>query len=132
MATAGRATAKDAHRPPAFSGGSNFGFKIPGGVRTGISVTAPGIAIPTTLPNDGVGNTGMTSAAAPQLSGLAALLRTHSVGTNEEIRHIIEASATKAGGVQYAADPDFPSGTHNSELGYGLINVMQALQMATP
>ena len=126
------ATDRDDHRLSEIGGGSNFGFKTHAGVRTGISVMAPGIAIPTTLPNNGVGTTGMTSAAAPQVSGLAALLKTHSTKDNEEIRRIIEASATKAGDVSYASDPDFPSGTHNPELGYGLIDVMNALQMATP
>ena len=74
---------------------------------------------------------GGTSAAAPQVAGLAALLRSlYPSLSNDEVRLIIEKTAEKVGGYTYAYDPDHPSSTWNEEMGYGRINVYRALDFA--
>jgi subtilisin family serine protease len=85
-----------------------------------------------------------TSAAAPHVAGLAALLlalfRRHPVSPlyrpglatrrNDLVRAIIEATAAKVGGYAYAADPARPNGTWHPEVGYGRIDVAEALRFA--
>ena len=116
--------------------GSNYGDNL--------SVVAPGVLIPTTNSlAQGYYKKGYaftfegTSAAAPHVAGLAALLLSvDSSLTPGKIRDIIERTATKVneknqnGGVydynQYRAKPGW-----NEEVGYGLINVQSALESVT-
>lgn len=72
-----------------------------------------------------------TSAATPHVAGLAGLLRSlYPTLTNDQVRSIIEKTAEKVGGYTYDHDPAHPSGTWNSEMGYGRINVFRALDFA--
>ena len=103
---------------------SNFGPNI--------SVVAPGVAITTTGINSGyVTNFLGTGAATPHVAGLAALILSVNPSlTNVRVRNIIERTADKVGGYNYANTPGHPNGTWNIEMGYGRINVLKALTLA--
>jgi subtilisin family serine protease len=137
--------------PDAECWGANYG---------NISVVAPAVLIPTTdrRGTDGLNTTGGgpdrpacvtypvsgdaagdyvfvfngTSAAAPHVAGLAALLRSHYPAlTGLEVRSIIERTAEKVGTLPYADNPvAWRNGPRNEEMGYGRINVFRALDFA--
>lgn len=80
-----------------------------------------------------------TSAAAPHVAGLAALLLSllqHPVNasqfahTSDLVRYIIEGTAMKVGGYPYLNDPAHLNGTWNQEMGYGRIDMVRALRFA--
>lgn len=126
----------------------------------GVSVVAPGIDIPTTTTRgtsslivggiarpDYVDNFSGTSAAAPHVAGLAALLKTkYPALGGREIRNVIERTADKIhartsvnpGGYDYqeklSVDPGtgraFTNGTWCEPVGYGRINVHHAMDFA--
>lgn len=109
---------------------SNFG--------QGISVVAPGVNIVTTRPSGGrpgsdpsVYETSFrgTSAAAPHVSGLAALILSEDPTlSSDDVRKIIERTADKVGTDPYVPDPFTPYNSWNRFMGYGRINVLRALQ----
>jgi hypothetical protein len=88
-----------------------------------------------------------TSAAVPQVAGLAALILSvqprrgpwgHIFHTppknafrNDQVQQIIEATADRVGGYAYhGKDSTHPHGRWHREMGYGRINVVQALVYA--
>jgi subtilisin family serine protease len=120
--------------------GSNFGSEL--------SVVAPGIFIATTdrLGNEGTnppppadGGTDLanqdytarffgTSAATPQVAGLAGLIISlHPNIKNTEVRNVIERSAAKVGTVAYTPVPGHPNGLWNQEMGYGRIDARKTM-----
>lgn len=132
-----RVTAETA--PDGTQWGSNFG--------THLSVVAPGVAIPSTdlqdllqpigpaqplgySTGDYVVNFWGTSAAAPQVAGLAALLRSRYDLLATQVREIIEQTAQKTGSVPYEELSSKPNGRWNNQMGYGLIDVFRALDFA--
>jgi subtilisin family serine protease len=90
---------------------SNFG--------TNVDVSAPGVNILSTFPNDGFDFLDGTSMAAPHVAGLAALVWSRSRAlTNQQVRQTIEATCDNID----AANPTFVG-----RLGRGRINAHRAL-----
>jgi subtilisin family serine protease len=119
---------------------SNFGNNM--------SVVAPGVdAEVTTAPDPGGVITTMvqgqgldggnyifdfhgTSAAAPHVAGLAALILSLRPNlSSDDVRMVIESTADKVGPVSY--DARRPNGTWNHEMGYGRINALRAMQFTS-
>lgn len=116
---------------------SNFGSQL--------SVVAPGENVTTTVVQ-GTGDSGGdyiqdmrgTSAAAPHVAGLAALLLSLRPNlTSDQVRTIIEVTADKVGPIPYRTEipgpfgpPAHPNGSWNEQMGYGRINVHRALTRA--
>jgi subtilisin family serine protease len=72
------------------------------------------------------GRFGGTSAAAPMVSGIAALmLSVNPCLTNEKLKKIILNTADKVGGYNYNWNPDRPG--HSKEMGYGRVNAHAAV-----
>jgi subtilisin family serine protease len=109
-----------------------------------LDVMAPAPIPWTTSSGGGYGNFFGTSAAAPHVAGLAALLLSivevpewfgpyllnPPLWKSDTVRRIIEATASKVGGYAYATDGVHPHGTWHQEMGYGLIDVASALVFA--
>ena len=110
----------------------------------GLDIMAPGEFIPTTT-NKNVnyappGNSNPTlytnlfdgtSAAAPHVSGVAALIL--SIDSNltwQQVRDIMELSAQKVGGYDYTLDATHTNGTWHEEMGYGLLDAYRSVLMA--
>jgi hypothetical protein len=122
--------------------GSNYGL--------GLDVVAPGTLIPTTdrqglvgynptfpihidaggtLLDDDCPNPDYTlmfagtSAAAPHVAGVAALiLSVNPTLTGKQVVNLIESTAQKVGGYGYALSVGRPNGAWHNEMGYGLID----------
>lgn len=122
--------------------GSNYG--------QGLDVVAPGVKIPTT---DRQGNNGYnvntttgnysnrdytnkfngTSAAAPHVSGIAALILSVNPSlTQSQVRNIIEKSTDKISGYSYTTGAgENLSLSWNNQVGYGKVNIYKALLETT-
>lgn len=109
--------------------GSNFGNEI--------DVVAPGVEIWTTDISGANGYTNDdlepdfngTSSACPNVAGVAALILSVNPNlTGQEARDIIESTAQKVGGYNYARTRGRANGTWNNEMGYGLVNALAAIQ----
>ena len=120
--------------------GSNFGAEL--------DVIAPGVLIPTTDRQGSAGyNRGTsssnfanadytnrfngTSAACPQVAGVAALVLAINPNlTQLEVSNIIEQTARKTGNYNYSNTTGRPNGTWNNEAGYGLVDAEAAVKAA--
>ncbi len=92
-------------------------------------ITAPGINILTTTLNNNYTNFGLTSASAPIISGVIALM--YSVNpclTQEQVKNILKETAEKVGGYNYQWNPNNLG--HSLELGYGRVNAFLAVHAA--
>lgn len=92
-------------------------------------ITAPGVDIKTTTLNNNYLNFDLTSASAPIVSGIVALM--YSVNpclTQEQVKNILKDTAEKVGGYDYQWNPDKPG--HSLELGYGRANAYLAVLAA--
>lgn len=96
-----------------------------------LSVVAPGIDIFSTGLNNTYLSSDGTSFAAPQVSGVAALILSVNPNlTAKQVSDIIEKTAQKVGGYNYQNDPNHPNGTWNYEMGYGLVDAYEAVKTA--
>ena len=76
-------------------------------------------------------NFGGTSAACPQVAGVAALiLSVRPDLTQEQVRQVIESTCTKLPDYLFVHNPSHSSGTWNNEVGYGLVNAYAAVNAA--
>ena len=84
------------------------------------------------------GRMGGTSATAPQVAGVIALMKSLDVNTNcltvPQINEILKVSADKVGGYDYSGNDgsnngEFRPSGHSKELGYGRLNAYNALVM---
>lgn len=117
---------------------SNFG--------TGLDVVAPGVEITTTdregiagfntaaSPGGDITTVDGTSFAAPQVSGIAALILSINPNlTLQQVRNIIQSTTDKVGGVTYTLGAGEQAGlTWNNQMGYGRVNALRALQASLP
>jgi len=97
-----------------------------------LEIAAPGENIYTTTLNNGYGNAGNgTSFAAPQVSATASLLLSIDQNlTPDEIRTILHNTADKVGGYNYNWNQNNPG--HSLELGFGRLNVANAISFVFP
>lgn len=118
---------------------SNFG--------TGLDVVAPGVNIYTTDRQGSIGKniasgtngdyyggfTG-TSAACPNAAGVVALILSVNPSlTQIQARQILESTTDKVSGYTYSSNVSGqPNGTWDTEVGYGRINALKAVQAAVP
>jgi hypothetical protein len=98
-----------------------------------LDLVAPGVGCPATTAAGGYAPFGGTSAAAPHVAALAALLRSaYPTLSHNQVRHVIEQTCEKIRPdlYTYAVDERHPNGTWNEEVGYGLISIDRALHYA--
>lgn len=105
--------------------GSNYG--------QGLDIMAPGVNIPTTIPQGYMGsfcsNFGGTSAACPHVAAVAGLVFSINPNlTQKEVADIIESTTQKVGNYNY--DSIAPNDTWNMEMGYGLVDAYAAVKKA--
>lgn len=75
------------------------------------------------------GRFGGTSAAAPQVAGVAALmLSINPCMSIDQVKHYLQSTADKVGGYNYNINPQVPS--RSNELGYGRLNAFDAVKAA--
>lgn len=73
-----------------------------------------------------------TSAACPQVAGIAALILSVNPNlTSQEVRNIIEMTTKKLEGYSYQTISGRSNGAWNNETGYGLVDAHAAVQAAT-
>ncbi len=110
---------------------SNFG--------TQIDVVAPGVKIyATDISGSGGYNTGDytsdfngTSSACPNAAGVVALILAANTNlTQQQARGILERNTDKVSGYSYSNTSGQPNGTWNSEVGYGRVNALKAVEEA--
>jgi|GEM_PF-6703157 len=98
-----------------------------------LDIVAPGSNIYSTSLNNKYGVGSGTSFAAPQVSGVAALILSVNPNLSPlEVRNIIECTAQKVNPeiYDYEINPKRPNGTWNREMGYGLLDAYAALLAA--
>ena len=87
------------------------------------------------LPSSGInydaytGRMGGTSASAPQIAGVLALMKSvNSCLTAPQLKNILQLTADKIGGFNYNWNTSIPG--HSIELGYGKVNAFNAVQLS--
>ena len=96
---------------------------------TNLDIVAPGVNILTTGENHGYAMATGTSASAAQVSGVAALMLAWNPNLSyDEVGHILKITANKSLPGYTFSNSTY--GTWNNEVGYGLLNMYAALDMA--
>lgn len=113
------------------SWGSNYGDAL--------DIMAPGVFMPSSdltgssgyASGDYLMDYGGTSAAAPVVAGVAALMISENpCMTEKQVRSTIEATAQKMGNYPYSTHLDKPNGIWDNQMGYGVIDAYQAVKAA--
>lgn len=106
------------------AGFSNYG--------TNLDIVAPGVNIPTTTTgNSWITSFTGTSAAAPHVSGVAALMLAWNPNLSyDEVGFILQSTANKSLPGYTFSSTTKVGGTWNTEVGHGLLNMYAALNMA--
>ena len=114
--------------------GSQFGPEL--------DIMAPGVLIPTTdlTGKKGLDNTSDytssfngTSAACPHVAAVAGLiLSVNPTLTAKQVADIIESTAQRVGGYEYAPTEGRPNGKWHEQMGYGLVDAYAAVLAAQP
>ncbi len=93
-----------------------------------VELVAPGVSIVSTVPGGGYASFSGTSMSSPHVAGAAALLKSAGVTdanlngrVNDEIRHILTSTAI-----------DLGSGGRDNQYGFGLVDVVAALEALGP
>ena len=117
-----------------------------------LDVVAPGVGIYTTDPQGNIGNNTSsgaagnyfsnfegTSAACPQVAGIAALILSARPDLRaDQVRYVIESTCTKVntgstpGKYFYYNHSSHPNGTWYNEVGHGLVNAYKAVYSVAP
>jgi subtilisin family serine protease len=102
-----------------------------------LDIVAPGVELETAIPFNVNGKPTIrddgTSFAAPQVAATAALILSINPNlTQKQVTDIIESTATKHfdGFYQYATTPGRPNGRWHQQMGYGILNVFEAVSVA--
>ncbi|MCL2039207.1 MAG: S8 family serine peptidase [Bacteroidetes bacterium] len=98
-----------------------------------LDIVAPGTNVPTTATISTYDmEFGGTSAAAPHIAGVAALmLSKNPTLTQKQVKEIIERTAQKVGGYSYHNNnTDRRNGTWHEQMGYGLVDAYKAVLRA--
>ena len=103
--------------------GSNFSEHL--------DIVAPGSYIPTLGEAPEYRNPDGTSFAAPHVSAIAGLiLSVNPALTRQQVSEIIDKTARKLPEYTFSETEGRPNGTWNEEVGYGLVNTMDAVSLA--
>jgi hypothetical protein len=93
-----------------------------------LNIMATGEDIYSTTLNNGFDINYGTSFAAPQISGIIALMLSININLRpNEIKSILEITAQKEGGYDYQIIPERPNGSFNLQMGYGIVDAYEAL-----
>lgn len=102
---------------------SNYGSSL--------DIVAPGSGIWTTTWTGGYNPYNGTSLAAPHVSAIAGLMLTVNPDlTHQEVSDIIESTARKLPSYTFTTTSGRSNGTWNNEVGYGLVNCYDAVNLA--
>ena len=97
---------------------------------THLDLAAPSVNIRSTQIGNTYGASGGTSFAAPQVTGVAALMLSENPCLGfQQIKDILTATADKVGGYYYTYNPLIPG--KSNELGYGRLNAHKAVIAAS-
>ena len=96
-----------------------------------LDVVAPGVKIMTTDIDDNFALFSNTVVAGAHVSGVAALILSVNPNlTSAQVKNIIEQTAQKVGNYVYDTLQDYPNGSWNIEMGYGLVDACAAVRAA--
>lgn len=96
-----------------------------------LDIVAPGTSIRTLKPGGSYYNATGTSFSCPHVSAVAALILSANPNlTQSEVGNILDRTATKINTYDFIVETSKPNGLWNDEVGYGLVNCYDAVNLA--